>query len=212
MGDDHWEVPYLPIDPADVGSSYQEVVRVNSQSGKGGVGFVLEQRFGISLPREMLVEFSKVVQRLTEELDREVRADEIMGALVKEYLVDAEPYRLIEYDLAHAEDDAQRCVARVAVPDGEVRVEGEGTGPIEAFVNGHGDDAERTAQHRSLPRAGDRHGQRCARDLRRGLERGGRQQLRAGVEPEHRDGSLDGDRLGGQSALAGQVTGLTAPR
>ena len=132
---DHWEVPYLPIDPADVGSSYQEVVRVNSQSGKGGVGFVLEQRYGISLPREMLVEFSKVVQALTEELDREVRADEIMGALVKEYLVDAEPYRLIEYDLAHAADDAQRCVARVAVPDGEVRVEGVGTGPIEAFVN-----------------------------------------------------------------------------
>ena len=131
----HWEVPYLPIDPADVGSSYQEVVRVNSQSGKGGVGFVLEQRYGISLPREMLVEFSKVVQALTEELDREVRADEIMGALVKEYLVDAEPYRLIEYDLAHAADDAQRCVARVAVPDGEVRVEGVGTGPIEAFVN-----------------------------------------------------------------------------
>ena len=135
VGEDHWEVPYLPIDPADVGSSYQEVVRVNSQSGKGGVGFVLEQRFGISLPREMLVEFSKVVQRLTEELDREVRADEIMGALVKEYLVDAEPYRLIEYDLAHAENDAQRCVARVAVPDGDVRVEGVGTGPIEAFVN-----------------------------------------------------------------------------
>ena len=131
----HWEVPYLPIDPADVGSSYQEVVRVNSQSGKGGVGFILEQRYGISLPREMLVEFSKVVQALTEELDREVRADEIMGALVKEYLVDAEPYRLIEYDLAHAADDAQRCMARVAVPDGEVRVQGEGTGPIEAFVN-----------------------------------------------------------------------------
>ena len=135
VGEDHWEVPYLPIDPADVGSSYQEVVRVNSQSGKGGVGFVLEQRYGISLPREMLVEFSKVVQTLTEELDREVRADEIMGALVKEYLVDAEPYRLIEYDLSHAADDAQRCIARVAVPDGEVRVEGVGTGPIEAFVN-----------------------------------------------------------------------------
>ncbi len=55
----HWEVPYLPIDPADVGSSYKETVRVNSQSGKGGVGFILEEFFGISLPREMLVEFSK---------------------------------------------------------------------------------------------------------------------------------------------------------
>ena len=75
---DHWEVPYLPIDPADVGSSYKETVRVNSQSGKGGVGFILEEFFGISLPREMLVEFSKAVQALTERLDREVKPDEIL--------------------------------------------------------------------------------------------------------------------------------------
>ena len=135
VGDDRWEVPYLPIDPADVGSSYREVVRVNSQSGKGGVGFILEQRFGISLPREMLVEFSKVVQALTEKLDREVRPDEIRQALEDEYVADVEPYRLIDYDLTHAEGDAQRCTARVAVPDGEVRIEGVGTGPIEAFVN-----------------------------------------------------------------------------
>ena len=75
---DHWEVPYLPIDPADVGSSYKETVRVNSQSGKGGVGFILEEFFGISLPREMLMEFSKIVQALTERLDREVKPDEIL--------------------------------------------------------------------------------------------------------------------------------------
>ena len=132
---DHWEVPYLPIDPADVGSSYQEVVRVNSQSGKGGVGFVLEQRFGISLPRELLVEFSKVVQRLTERLDREVRPQEIMQALCDEFLADSGPYRLIDYALDQTAGDRQRCVARLAVPDGEVSLVGEGTGPIEAFVN-----------------------------------------------------------------------------
>ena len=132
---DHWEVPYLPIDPADVGSSYRESVRVNSQSGKGGVGFVLEQHFGISLPREMLVEFSRVVQALTERLDREVAATEIMQALKDEYLVDSEPYSLIDYDLHHPDESGQRCTARVAVPDGEVGIAGFGTGPMEAFVN-----------------------------------------------------------------------------
>ena len=135
VNEDQWEVPYLPIDPADVGSSYREVVRVNSQSGKGGVGFILEQRFGISLPREMLVEFSKVVQALTERLDREVQPEEIIQAFYGEFLADSEPYSLIDYDLERAEDGAQCCIARVAVPDGEVRVEGIGSGPIEAFIN-----------------------------------------------------------------------------
>ncbi len=130
----HWEVPYLPIDPADVGSSYKETVRVNSQSGKGGVGFILEEHFGVSLPRDMLVEFSKVVQALTERLDREVQPDEIMAALEDEYVA-AEPYRLLDYDLAHAEGDAQACTARLKVPDGEVAIAGEGSGPMEAFVN-----------------------------------------------------------------------------
>ena len=133
---DQWEVPYLPIDPADVGSSYKETVRVNSQSGKGGVGFILEEHFGISLPREMLVAFSKTVQALTEQLDREVRPDEIRQALLDEYLVEDGPYRLVHYDLGHGEDGAQYCTAKLDVPDGQVMVAGQGSGPIEAFVNG----------------------------------------------------------------------------
>ena len=146
---EHWEVPYLPIDPADVGSSYKEAVRVNSQSGKAGVGFVLEEHYGISLPRGMLIEFSKIVQALAERLDREVRPDEIMTALKSEYLVDAGPYRLIGYDLLRGDPapggspgtggrthHRTRCEARLTVPDGEVAVAGEGSGPIEAFVNG----------------------------------------------------------------------------
>ena len=133
---ERWEVPYLPIDPSDVGSSYKETVRVNSQSGKGGVGFILEEHFGVALPREMLVEFSKVVQALTERLDREVRPDEIFEALKDEYLVDAGPYRLIDYYLSRAEGGAQHCTAKLEVPDGEVAIVGEGSGPIEAFVNG----------------------------------------------------------------------------
>ncbi|MCP5181068.1 MAG: 2-isopropylmalate synthase [Pseudomonadales bacterium] len=133
---DHWEVPYLPIDPSDVGSSYKETVRVNSQSGKGGVGFLLEEFYGISLPREMLVEFSGVVQRLTEKLDREVKTDEILQALLDEYVVDAGPYKLLNYDLLSGRSADQRVVAQVEVSSNKVTIDGEGSGPIEAFVNG----------------------------------------------------------------------------
>ena len=131
-----WEVPYLPIDPADVGSSYKETVRVNSQSGKGGIGFILEERFGVALPRDMLVEFSSVVQAMTERLDREIRSQEIFDALIDEYVVDDGPYRLVDYDLTRGAANAQRCVAHLEVSDQRVDIAGEGSGPIEAFVNG----------------------------------------------------------------------------
>jgi 2-isopropylmalate synthase len=132
---DHWEVPYLPLDPEDVGSSYKETVRVNSQSGKGGIGFILEEHYGISLPREMLVEFSKVVQQLTESLDREVRVDEILQALLDEYVAECGPYKLVNYDLLSGREADQRCVARVELSEQTVTIDGEGSGPIEAFVN-----------------------------------------------------------------------------
>ncbi|MFU8814253.1 MAG: 2-isopropylmalate synthase [Pseudomonadales bacterium] len=133
---DHWEVPYLPIDPADVGSSYKESVRVNSQSGKGGVGFILEEVYGVTLPRDMLVEFSRVVQRLTETLNREVKNAEILEALLKEYVVEDGPYKLLNFDLLTAREADQRCVARVEVAEQPLTIDGEGSGPIEAFVNG----------------------------------------------------------------------------
>ena len=136
LGDGLWEVPYLPINPSDVGSSYKETVRVNSQSGKGGVGFILEEHFGVPLPRDMLVEFSRHVQRMTEDLGREVRAREIFEALIKEYLCEDGPYRLIDYDLAQGEGDSQRCEATVEVSENAVQIAGQGSGPIEAFVNG----------------------------------------------------------------------------
>jgi 2-isopropylmalate synthase len=133
---DSWEVPYLPIDPADVGSSYKETVRVNSQSGKGGVGFILEEYFGIALPREMLVEFSGEVQRLTEQLDREVKPDEIFAAFMRVFVSDDGPYRLLDYDLLRGENDQQRCVARIEASEQKVDIDGQGSGPIEGFVNG----------------------------------------------------------------------------
>ena len=136
LGSGHWEVPYLPIDPSDVGSSYKETGRVNSQSGKGGVGFVLEQHFGIVLPRAMLVEFSHVVQILTESLNREVTPEEIRGSLIEEYVVDSGPYRLIDYDLQHGDGESQRCKAKIEVSENTESISGDGSGPIEAFVNG----------------------------------------------------------------------------
>ena len=136
LGSGHWEVPYLPIDPSDVGSSYKETVRVNSQSGKGGVGFVLEHHFGIVLPRSMLVEFSSIVQILTESLKREVTPDEIRESLLKEYVVESGPYRLVDYDLQRGDQESQRCEAKIEVSENTVSISGEGSGPIEAFVNG----------------------------------------------------------------------------
>lgn len=130
-----WEVPYLPIDPEDVGSSYKETVRVNSQSGKGGVGFLLEEHHGLALPRDLLVEFSTHVQKLTEQLDREVKPDEIYQALLDTYGNDSGPYRLMDYDLLTGRNEDQRCIARVEVSDNVVTIDGEGSGPIEAFVN-----------------------------------------------------------------------------
>ena len=130
-----WEVPYLPIDPEDVGSSYKETVRVNSQSGKGGVGFLLEEHHGLALPRDLLVEFSTHVQKLTEQLDREVKPDEIYQALLDTYGSDSGPYRLMDYDLLTGRNEDQRCIARVEVSDNVVTIDGEGSGPIEAFVN-----------------------------------------------------------------------------
>ncbi len=137
--EDRWEVPYLPIDPADVGSSYKEAIRVNSQSGKGGVGFLLEEHYGISLPRELLVEFATMVQQLTEQLDREVKTDEIYDSLISNYIVESGPYKLVNYDLLSGKDQGQRCVARVEISNSLVTIDGEGSGPIEAFVNAMAD-------------------------------------------------------------------------
>ena len=136
---DRWEVPYLPIDPGDVGQSYKETVRVNSQSGKGGVGFVLEEHFGIALSRPMLVEFSRIIQRATESLDREIKPQEIYDKLLKTYQLKAQPFELIDYDLDRDELGDQRCTAHVRSGEKTHLVRGRGSGPIEAFVNGFGE-------------------------------------------------------------------------
>ena len=133
-GDDsQWEVPYLPIDPSDVGGSYRETVRVNSQSGKGGVAFILEHYFGVALPRELLVEFSPIVQQLTEQKEGELKPDEIWKAFVSEFIEVEGPYALIDYDLT-SKDGLQTIAARITVAENQLTVTGSGSGPIDAFI------------------------------------------------------------------------------
>lgn len=134
-GDTDWEVPYLPIDPADVGSSYRETVRVNSQSGKGGVAFILEHHFGVSLPRSLLLEFSPVVQKLSESDGGELKPDMIWKAFVDEYIDVEGPYQLIDYQVQSESAGGETCQANIQVGDNRVDVQGAGSGPIDAFIN-----------------------------------------------------------------------------
>ncbi len=131
-----WEVPYLPIDPADVGGSYRETVRVNSQSGKGGVAFILENYFGVSLPRSVLLEFSPIVQQLSEVNGGELKPDVIWQAFVSEFIDVEGPYQLIDYAVKSIPDDRECCDANIKVAENQVEVHGEGSGPIDAFIEG----------------------------------------------------------------------------
>jgi 2-isopropylmalate synthase len=133
--DSAWEVPYLPIDPSDVGSHYRETVRVNSQSGKGGVAFILEHFFGVSLPRPLLLEFSPVVQALTETQGGELKPQVIWDAFVSEYIEVEGPYQLIDYQVHSESHGGETCDANIKVAENEVAIHGEGSGPIEAFIN-----------------------------------------------------------------------------
>ena len=130
---EQWEVPYLPIDPADIGTSYRESVRVNSQSGKGGVGFVLEEYFDIYLPRDMLVEFARVVQSLTETKQREVLPHEILETLFIEYSVESGPYRLLRWDIETVDHEVT-VHASIGLADSVLDIKGSGATPAEGFV------------------------------------------------------------------------------
>lgn len=137
-----WEVPYLPIDPADLGRSYDAVIRVNSQSGKGGVSYLIEQEHGLVLPRRLQIEFSRAIQRVTDETGREVTADDVFKIFDSEYLKQTTPWKLIRHriegDPSRAE--GQHFAIEVELEnDGERRiVTGSGDGAISAFVNALG--------------------------------------------------------------------------
>lgn len=133
--DQLWAVPYLPIDPADLGRSYEAVIRVNSQSGKGGFAWVLEQDQGLKLPKKMQAHFSRHVQELADELGRELQASDIWGVFRKAYRLDApQHFQLVDYDEQRGADGARIFAGKIAV-DGNVQsVSGRGNGLISSVV------------------------------------------------------------------------------
>ena len=129
-----WEVPYLPIDPADIGRDYEAVIRVNSQSGKGGITYLLEQEYGISLPRRMQIEFSQVVQKEMDRLGLEMTAQQIHELLEQEYLKAAAPYSLKNHRLQEENGISQVEVDVSEASGASHRWIGTGNGPLEALV------------------------------------------------------------------------------
>ena len=134
QNDERWEVPYLPIDPADLGRSYEAVIRVNSQSGKGGVAWVLEQDKGLKLPKKMQASFSHVVQALADQTSRELGAEDIWHAFERQYLAtEAKRFQLVDWSETHS--GADRIFAGKLTLDGTPRsVSGRGNGLMSSVI------------------------------------------------------------------------------
>ncbi|WP_337182306.1 2-isopropylmalate synthase [Shinella sp.] len=133
-----WEVPYLPIDPQDVGRSYEAIIRINSQSGKGGIAYILQQDYGINLPRNLQVEFREEIQRITDEEGVELPSRRIHESFMERYVT--QPGTRLRFVDHHTYPDGEqkgtRIVAAEITDGGEVkRIEGRGTGPIDGFIN-----------------------------------------------------------------------------
>ncbi|MDK9708453.1 MAG: 2-isopropylmalate synthase [Desulforhopalus sp.] len=134
-----WEVPYLPIDPSDVGRTYESIIRINSQSGKGGVAYIMEKEFGFRMPKAMHPEFGKIIQVVTDKEGRELAHGEIYKAFEKEYLTARTPYELRAFNVIkrHVSADDQASYADVEatllINGKEVTVAASGNGPLDAF-------------------------------------------------------------------------------
>ncbi|ATN35101.1 2-isopropylmalate synthase [Rhizobium sp. ACO-34A] len=133
-----WEVPYLPIDPQDVGRTYEAIIRINSQSGKGGIAYILQQDYGINLPRNLQVEFREDIQRITDEEGVELPSKRIHERFIQRYV--EQPGARIKFIDHHTYPDTvqkgRRVVAAEITDNGELkRIEGQGTGPIDGFIN-----------------------------------------------------------------------------
>jgi 2-isopropylmalate synthase len=134
--DSHWQVPYLPIDPADLNRSYDAVVRVNSQSGKGGVSFLLQQSAGFELPRRLQIEFSKIVQKVSDATSKEVDSANIVSLFEASYLQIQAPYRYLSSHVI--DEETSDVVTRMVIEHEGQRLElgGHGNGPLDAAARG----------------------------------------------------------------------------
>ena len=131
---DIWQVPYLPLDPKDLGRTYESIIRVNSQSGKGGVSYLLEAEYDLRLPRRLQVEFSSAVQRVTDDTGKEVRAADIWQIFEREYLTRAEPLEYVSHTLFD-EGGRQGVKIRVRRFGRDEELSGFGNGPIDAAMD-----------------------------------------------------------------------------
>ncbi|UCH73742.1 MAG: 2-isopropylmalate synthase [Rhodospirillales bacterium] len=132
-----WNVPYLPLDPSDVGRSYEAVIRVNSQSGKGGIAYLLEQDYGLVMPRRLQIEFGPIVQAIADDTGKELSAADIWAAFQAEYLAPNGPYELVTYrTLPDRKIRGQRNIAATLRVDGALQeIAGRGNGPVDAFLD-----------------------------------------------------------------------------
>ena len=133
--DAHWDVPYLTIDPADIGREYREVIRVNSQSGKGGVAYLLESEFGIELPKDMQREFGPIANDAVDKLGREVSGAELKAMFWKEYIERNTPWALKGFE-TESKNGVVKCNAQLSREGKIVALKGEGNGPLAALVHG----------------------------------------------------------------------------
>jgi 2-isopropylmalate synthase len=135
-----WQVPYLPIDPKDVGRTYEAVIRVNSQSGKGGVAYIMKADHGLALPRRLQIEFSREIQRIAEGTageGGEVSPKEMWDAFSEEYLAPILPLERMKQrvDASEEDDGATTITATVKINGAESEISGSGNGPLAAFVD-----------------------------------------------------------------------------
>ncbi|MXP46746.1 2-isopropylmalate synthase [Altererythrobacter luteolus] len=137
QNDERWRIPYLPIDPADLGRSYEAVIRVNSQSGKGGFAWVLEQDQGLKLPKAMQADFSRHVQHLADELGRELNAADIWDAFQTAYHVKTpdKHFQLVSYEESRATDGTRVFAGTISVQGKEQSVSGRGNGLISSVID-----------------------------------------------------------------------------
>ena len=130
-----WEVPYLPIDPADLGRNYEAVVRINSQSGKGGVAFLLEKDHGVSLPRRLQISMSQKIQKLADETGREIVSSQLWEVFEKNYLEPINNFSYIKHN-SSTKEDIHNLDLTLQMNDEQIIINGTGNGPIDSFING----------------------------------------------------------------------------
>ena len=133
--DPKWEVPYLPIDPADLGRSYEAVVRINSQSGKGGVAFLLEKDHGVSLPRRLQISLSQKIQKLADESGKEISSSQIWDIFEKNYLKPIDNFSYIKHS-SSSKEEIHSLELTMSMNNKETVIKGSGNGPIDSFING----------------------------------------------------------------------------